>query len=209
MDRHRPRRKIRRLAVAREIIGALAIDLDRRKGRRRCRIVPVKRGSGARIAARPGRAPMARDLAVGIVGVGFRAPEHGEAIGLLAVLHERHGLGRLAESDRQNARGQRVERAGVAGLLGVEQALQLRDGMGRGHADRFVEHDPAIDLGAWSGGRSSASLVVTPEGSPLSSCGALDARSRVTFGELSKASIFPQYRNFDRPGSECRARISD
>jgi hypothetical protein len=73
---------------------------------------------------------------------------HREAIGFFAILHERHGLGRLAEGDGQDAGGKRVERAGVAGFLGVEQALELGDRLGRGQADRLVEHDPAIDFDA-------------------------------------------------------------
>ena len=51
------------------------------------------------------------------------APAHREAVGLAAVHHERHGLGRLAERDRQHAGGERIERAGVAGLPGRERAL--------------------------------------------------------------------------------------
>ena len=87
-------------------------------------------------------------MALGVVGVGLDAPLHGEAIGLFAVLDEGHGLGRLAEGDRQHARGERIQSAGVAGLLGVEQALQPGDGLGRGQADGLVEHDPAVDFDA-------------------------------------------------------------
>ena len=72
----------------------------------------------------------------------------GEAIGLLALLHEGDRLRRFAEGDRQEAGGERIERAGVTGLLGVEEALQQRDGARRGHADGFVENDPAVDFDA-------------------------------------------------------------
>ena len=85
-----------------------------------CAIVPVKRGSSARIASgvRPRRRGL-DDAAFGIVGVALLAPAHGEAVGLAAVHDERHGLGRFAERDRQTAGSERIERAGVAGALGL------------------------------------------------------------------------------------------
>jgi len=60
-----------------------------------------------------------------------------------AVHHIGHGLGGLAESDRQHAGGQRVERAGMPGLLGLEEPFRLRHCFRRAHAHRFVENDPA------------------------------------------------------------------
>ena len=144
-----PRLQFDKLALAREIIGALAGDLDRRILRWRLQNIPDKPGQQRGDRAGFGsRVALADDLAVGVVGVGLGAPAHGEEIGLLAILHEGHGLGGLAEGDRQNARGQRIERAGVAGLLAIIDALQARDGLRRGHADRLVEHDPAVDDGA-------------------------------------------------------------
>ena len=104
------------------------------------------------MAARSGRSSGALDdLALGIVGVGLDAPGHREHVGLAPVHDERHGLGRLAERDRQDARGERVERAGMAGLLGEERALHHRDRMRRRHADALVEHDPADARRASSG----------------------------------------------------------
>jgi hypothetical protein len=47
-----------------------------------CWIVPVKRGSSAVIAASSGRVRGGDDLALGVVGVGLRAPGDGELIGL-------------------------------------------------------------------------------------------------------------------------------
>ena len=87
-------------------------------------------------------------MPLGVVGVGLGAPAHDERVGLGAVLDDRHRLGRLAERDRQHAGSERIERAGVADLLGVEQALQPRHRLGRGDADRLVEIDPAVDLEA-------------------------------------------------------------
>ena len=112
-------------------------------------MTPVKPGSAAAIAAGSGRSFGLRDgAALGVVGVGLDAPLDRETVGLHAVLHDRHGLGRLAEGDRQHAGGERVERAGVARLLGVEQVLEPPDRLRRGDADGLVEIDPAVDLGA-------------------------------------------------------------
>jgi len=113
-----------------------------------CSITPVKRGSSARTAT--ARAGVARlgDAALGVVGVALLAPAHGEAVALAAVHDEGDGLGGLAKSNGQGAGGQRIEGAGVAGALGVEQPLHHRDRVGRGHADRLVEHHPAVDVAA-------------------------------------------------------------
>ena len=110
-------------------------------------MVPVKRGSSARIASAVGRCSLrGDDAAFGIVGIALLAPAHGEAIELAAVHDERNGLGRFAERDRQAAGGERIERAGMAGALGREQPLHHADRVGRGHADRLVEHDPAMHV---------------------------------------------------------------
>src|SRR5206468_7167267 len=84
--------------------------------------------------------------ALGIVGVALFAPGDREAVALAAVHHERNSLGGLAEGDRQAAGRQRIERAGVAGALGLEQALEHGNRVRRGHADRLVENDPAVDV---------------------------------------------------------------
>ena len=86
------------------------------------------------------------DAAFGVVGVALLAPAHGEAIELAAVHDEGNGLGRFAERDRQGAGGERIERAGMAGALGPEQPLHDAHRVGRGHADRLVEHDPAVHV---------------------------------------------------------------
>ncbi len=54
-------------------------------------------------------------------------------------------LGRLAEAQRQHAGGQRIEAAGVAGLLGIEQPAHfLQRGVGA-EALRLVENQDAAD----------------------------------------------------------------
>ena len=83
-----------------------------------CAIVPVNAGrqAGSRRPSGARRA-VADHLALGVVGVALLAPAHREAVALAPVHHERDGLGRLAERERQEARGERIERAGVAGAL--------------------------------------------------------------------------------------------
>ena len=93
-------------------------------------------------------------------------------------MHVRHGLGGLAQRDRQHAGSERVERAGMAGLVGLEQPLDLGDGFGRTHADRLVEHQPAGDRPALL--LAAARHYSVP---PLSSSA---SRSRATSGERSK-----------------------
>ena len=115
---YRARRNLDGLALARQIVGALAVDLDRREARRHL----LDRAGEARQQRRDrgrGRAGFARvrHAAFGIVGVALLAPAHGEDVDLAPVHHERHGLGRFAERDRQAAGGERIERAGVAGAL--------------------------------------------------------------------------------------------
>jgi len=134
-------------AVPGEVIGALAIHFDRRIARRHLRDRP---GIGRKqrldgLAGGPRGAGFGH-RAVGVVAVALLAPAHGKAVGLAAVHDEGNGLGRLAERNRQAARGERVERAGMARALAGEQPLDRADGMGRGHADRLVEHDPAVHV---------------------------------------------------------------
>ena len=86
------------------------------------------------------------DAAFGVVGITLLAPANGKAIELAAVHHEGNGLGGFAKRDRQAAGGQRIERAGVAGAPGGEQPLDHADGVRGGHADRLVEHHPAMHV---------------------------------------------------------------
>src|SRR5262249_13184253 len=125
-------RDIHHLAVAREVIGALARNFHRRVARRHLRDLTGEarqqrsdgRGGRARGAARG-------DAAFGVVGNRLLAPAHGEAVGLAPLHDERNGLGRLPERDRQQARGQRVERAGMPRAFGLEQAFHHAHRVGR------------------------------------------------------------------------------
>jgi hypothetical protein len=146
VDLHGTRFELDGFTLAREIVSALAVDLDRREGgwslhdladegREECLDRITRRRD---IAAFD-------DLTFRVVGIGFGAPSYGEAIGFLAVDRVRDRFGRLAERDRQDTRGEWIERAGVARLLRLEQPAHLADGLRRRHPDGLVEDDPAID----------------------------------------------------------------
>src|SRR5450759_4078902 len=147
MNLDRPGLQFDGLPVTRQIIGALALDLDGGVLRRNLldqageprQQFPDRLGGGPDLAGLD-------DLALSIVGIAFLAPGDREAVALAAVHHERDGLGSLAERDRQAPGGERIEGSGMAGALGLEQPLHHRDRVGRGHADRLVEHDPAVDV---------------------------------------------------------------
>src|SRR6516162_7513839 len=124
---YRARRNFYAFALAGQIIGTLPFDLDRRETRRHL----LDRAGEAR-QQRSDRAVFRATFtrihyaAFGVVGVALFAPAYREDIGLAAVDHERHGLGRFAESNRQAAGGERIERAGMTGALCGEQALDHR-----------------------------------------------------------------------------------
>ena len=135
------------LPVARQVIGTLALDLDGGVLRRDLldQAGEPRQQLGNRFRGGPFITRF-DDPAFGIVGIAFLAPGDRKAVALAAVHHERNRLGGFAQRNRQSAGGERIERAGVAGALGLEQPLHDRDRMRRGHADRLVEHDPAVDV---------------------------------------------------------------
>ena len=146
VDCHPAGLKLELHPVAGEVIGAGAVHLDRGKARRRLvDLADEGRQGGLHLIDGRAHVGAADDLALAVHAVGRDAPVDGEAIDLLRLHHHRHGLGRLAERDGQDAAGQRVERSGVTGLLGVEQATDAADGLGRSHLERLVQADPAVD----------------------------------------------------------------
>lgn len=91
-------------------------------------------------------------LAFGIVGIGGLAEHDLGIVGLGRPQQQASDLGRLAEAQRQQAGGERVEAAGVAALLGTEQAARhLQGGVGA-HAGRLVEQQDAIQAAELNSG---------------------------------------------------------
>jgi len=119
MNRDRAGLELHNLAVTGQIICALALDLDRGEARRHL----LDRAGEARneradcLQARPLAAGRG-DATLSVVGVALLAPANREAIDLASFHHEGNCLGRLSERDRQEARGERIERPGVPGTLG-------------------------------------------------------------------------------------------
>jgi hypothetical protein len=147
IDHHLAWFQVDGLARAREIIGPLPADLQRREGRRRLLDMAGEPGQGGtdRLIARPILAG-GGDGAFAVVGRARLAEAQGEAVLLASVHHEGNGLGRLAQGDRQDAGRQRIERAAMARLFRREQPAHAADRLGRAHAQRLVEHDPSVDL---------------------------------------------------------------
>src|SRR6266566_2891646 len=153
-----PRSQLDDFAVPRQIIGALALHLDGGIARRGLldQAGKLRQQAADRLRARPDIAGL-HDLPLGVVGVALLSPAHREAVALAAVHHERNGLGGFAKRDREAAGGERIERAGMAGALGLKQPLHHRDGLRRRHADRLVQHDPAVNVAP-----VTARLIVGP-----------------------------------------------
>src|SRR2546423_1992685 len=147
MNLDRPGLQFDGFPVPRQVIGALALGLDRGILRRDLldQAGETRQQCPDRVGGRPQFAGLGHP-AFGIVGVALLAPGNREAVALAAVHHEGNRLGGFAERDRQAAGCQWIERAGVAGALGLEQALEHGNRVRRSHADRLVENDPAVDV---------------------------------------------------------------
>src|SRR5690606_21768799 len=116
-----------------------------------------------------GLRPRLEDIAFGVAGRGPRAQAR-ERLVFLVLLEERAGeLGRLAEEDDEEPRGERVERAGVAGLACAERAARLLERRVGAQAERLVEEERPIDRpgadrprSGHSGSLSSSSRLPVP-----------------------------------------------
>ena len=117
VDLHRARRQLHRLAAPRQVVGALALDLDcGEAGRHLLDPTDEARQQGGDLGARRAQRAGREHLALGVVGGARLAQAGGEAV-VLAPFHDvRDGLGRLAQGQRQHAGRQRVEGAAVADL---------------------------------------------------------------------------------------------
>ena len=128
VDMDRARFNLESFAIACEIVGARASDADSGEGRRRLENDADEAREEALNLSWGGTPIRTRhDLPFGVVGRAFLAPAHAKPVGFGSVLNDRHGLGRLAESDRQHPGCERIERSGVTCFLGVEQELDLPD----------------------------------------------------------------------------------
>src|SRR5690606_12435171 len=81
-----------------------------------------------------------------VVRVGFDPPADGEVVALLAIDDMSDRLGRLAESDGQNAGRQRIERARVTCLFRLKKPLEAPQRLVRRYVLRLVEDQPTVNI---------------------------------------------------------------
>ena len=141
LDDDDTRREFDNFALAGQVIGTIAVDLDGRERRWALADLPGELVQQRfYIGTRGSLVGAINDLAFGVVRGGLHAPAHGEAIGLLAVHGKRHRLRRLAECNRQNSCCERIERACVAGLLRFEHTFCRAERLRRGYSKRLIEN---------------------------------------------------------------------
>src|ERR1700741_3991645 len=100
-DLDQARAEFHHFAIARQVVGALAFDLDRRIARRHL-LDAAGKGREER-HNRIGRASLiapGHNAAFGVISIPFLTPANREAIELAAVHHERDGFGCFAKCDR-------------------------------------------------------------------------------------------------------------
>ena len=98
-----------------------------------------------KLFARHRHRPGFQNPALRIRGIGAHTEPDGRGIALVRGEQFPGKLGRLAEAERQQPGSHRVERAGMSGLGGIEQAPDLLQGGVGGHAGRLVEQQDAVD----------------------------------------------------------------
>ena len=129
-------------AGPRQLVGAAAATWRRREGRRHLLDGADEPRQGRRHGrdAGVGRARRFGEGALGVVGVARRAEAEGAGVDLAHVLDVLGEAGRPAHADDEDARRQRVERAGVADARApAEPPPGEIDGLARGDAERLVE----------------------------------------------------------------------
>src|SRR5690606_7157534 len=143
---NRTRLALHYLACTGQLVQRLTILLQSRVHRRYLFDFSTKtRQQGLDFSATNGHRAAFEHLTFGVAGGGGDAQlGHGfvTLVGIEQILGE---LGRLAEAQRQHTGRQRIETAGMSGLLGVEQPADLLQGRVGGEATRLVEQQDAAD----------------------------------------------------------------
>ncbi len=130
------------LPAARTLVGALAVDLHRRVGRRALAQTAERQGERVRHDARP------RDLALGIPRRGGGAELDHHLIGLRQRREEAREARGAADQHDQQTRRERVERAGVADAAHTQRAARTGHHVMRAKPRRLVRpQDPRRGLG--------------------------------------------------------------
>jgi hypothetical protein len=105
---------------------------------------------GIELGGAHGHRTAEQHAALAIGGGGRHAQGQGGTVALVGVQADLRELGGRAEAQRQQAAGQRVERAGVASLLGAQQALGLLQGVVARQAQGLVEQQHAVQGAAFN-----------------------------------------------------------
>src|ERR1700681_1956655 len=101
MNLDRPWLQFDGFAVPRQVVGPLALDLDRGVLRRGLLDEPREpRQQGGNRLRRGFYLAGLSDTALGVVGIAFLPPGDRKAIALAAIHHERNGIGGFPERDR-------------------------------------------------------------------------------------------------------------
>ena len=153
-----------RLEVARIFVERLAVLLE---GAVHGRHLGDRAGEAVQrlhhLAGRALHGALAQHLAFRIARGRAHAQAHHRLVGLVGVEVQLAELGGGAEAQRQHAGGQRVQRAGMAGLFRAQQPLGLLQGLVAGTAQRLVEQqNPVHGVPLHPCTRSSRHLTVRP-----------------------------------------------
>ena len=142
---HLARLALHRPPLARQLVEALAVVVERRVHRRhlpdhadegaerRLDGRGVERGHRGRLEHRPAQ----------VLGLGHDAEPDGRHVLLVELDQVGRELGRLADQDRQHARGVGIERAAVTDLGGAQHAAEVRHHLERRHARPLVHRQDA------------------------------------------------------------------
>lgn len=107
-------------------------------------------GVQRRVELRTGKIHRAllHDLAVGVGGIGALPQLGDHPITLVGIEQVLRKLGRFAQTDRQHAGRQRIERAGMARPVGVVQAFYFLQRIVGRQTLRLVQQQHAVDITA-------------------------------------------------------------
>ncbi len=144
---NRTRFALHYFASTRQLVQRLAITLEGRVHRRYLTDLPTKiRQDSFDIGATNGHRAFLQNLTFGVRRGGGFAQLRQRLVTLVRIEQVLRELGGFTEAQRQNAGGQRIETAGVTGLLGVQQPADLLQSRVGGEPQRLVEQDDSADI---------------------------------------------------------------
>ncbi len=168
VDADRPRRRVEDLAAAGGVVELAAADLHRAERRRRLlRRADLRRHRGRDRLVRHLDRARPRHLAVGIERRGLDPEPEGPLVGLRGLTEEPQQARGPSHADHEQARGHRIERAGVPDLPRAERSADRIDRIVRGHARRLVHEDHALGRAAahatagWPSSAARSRSIVT------------------------------------------------